>query len=946
MRSVLCRTDRRRTLVRRFTDEQGERKLNGLDYVEVSDDQLTITAYFLGKLPRRLRRERSKLMQHVQLEGGRRIRDVRIVAVEPVYDRDPERDDYLVVRVDKPGDFSTYTLRLVGIPEIDRRYDHVDFSFKANCPSDLDCAADDACLPPQWERPEINYLAKDYASFRQLILDRLALIMPGWQERHVPDLGVTLVELLAYVGDYLSYYQDAVATEAYLDTARQRISVRRHARLVDYILHEGCNARAWVAIETDGDLQLPNADAFYFVTQLAGARHAHAPLLTEEALLETPPAEYDLFEPLVADRDAEIQFYAAHSEIQFYTWGDHECCLLRGATTATLIDGWVYTGEPTTPTQTKSKKPPTEPPRPDPAKLQRRLQLKAGDVLIFEEIIGPKTGLLADADPARRHAVRLTHVEQHDDPLITTSLQVGDETYELPTPVVEITWAEADRLPFPFCLSAVGPAPDCRHIEPISVARGNVILVDHGRTVRPPEWLGRVPAVHSEETCAPACGAGEVTVSAGRYRPRLSRAPLTYSQPLPVDDSESGAMTPAAALLVQDVRQTLPQVRLFTIPPAPGGEAPLFELRDLTDPSLLIEQMHNPANAGAAYLRRRLPPAAQKELEREDAAGPALVSAVIGLLQSLMEQWAPRYDLLGSGPDDRHFVVEIDNDRVAQLRFGDGELGEQPPAGATFYGVYRVGNGAQANVGAATIAHLVTRGLSLSGLQLRVRNPLPAQGGAEAEPVKEVKLFAPAAFRQQLLRAITAADYAHLAQRNLKVENAAATLVWTGSWYEAGVAIDPRGSEGDETLQQMVHEALYPYRRIGHDLAVKRPHYVSLDIALRVCVLPGHLRGHVKAALLAVFSNRVLSGGKRGFFHPDNLTFGEGIYLSQLVATAQAVPGVESVRVIRLQRQYAEPNHELENGVLPLGPLEVARLDNDPSFPEHGALELIMEGGR
>ena len=68
--------------------------------------------------------------------------------------------------------------------------------------------------------------------------------MPDWQETHAPDLGVALVELLAYAGDYLSYYQDAVATEAYLGTARQRISVRRHARLVDYRMHEGCNARA------------------------------------------------------------------------------------------------------------------------------------------------------------------------------------------------------------------------------------------------------------------------------------------------------------------------------------------------------------------------------------------------------------------------------------------------------------------------------------------------------------------------------------------------------------------------------------------------------------------------------------------------------------------------------------------------------------------------------
>ena len=71
--------------------------------------------------------------------------------------------------------------------------------------------------------------------------------MPDWRERNPADLGITLVELLAYAGDQLSYYQDAVATEAYLGTARRRTSVRRHARLVDYPMHDGANARAWLA---------------------------------------------------------------------------------------------------------------------------------------------------------------------------------------------------------------------------------------------------------------------------------------------------------------------------------------------------------------------------------------------------------------------------------------------------------------------------------------------------------------------------------------------------------------------------------------------------------------------------------------------------------------------------------------------------------------------------
>src|SRR6185503_18097601 len=124
---------------------------------------------------------------------------------------------------------------------VDPRYDRAEFAFRTDCPSDLDCKPECVCEPPAFPEPDINYLAKDYASFRQLILDRLAVIMPDWRERHVPDIGVMLVEVLAYAADYLSYYQDSVATEAYLDTARQRISVRRHARLIDYRMHEGCN---------------------------------------------------------------------------------------------------------------------------------------------------------------------------------------------------------------------------------------------------------------------------------------------------------------------------------------------------------------------------------------------------------------------------------------------------------------------------------------------------------------------------------------------------------------------------------------------------------------------------------------------------------------------------------------------------------------------------------
>jgi len=212
-----------------------------------------------------------------------------------------------------------------------------------------------------------------------------------------------------------------------------------------------------------------------------------------------------------------------------------------------------------------------------------------------------------------------------------------------------------------------------------------------------------------------------------------------------------------------------------------------------------------------------------------------------------------------------------------------------------------------------------------------------------------VKLFAPFAFRKELQRAITAQDYATIVMPDFsaQVQRAAATLRWTGSWYEVLVVVDPLGTDvAEPALLQAIATHLERYRRMGQDVVVRSAEYVFLDIAMRVCVKPDYLRGHVKGDLLAVFSDRRLPDGQLGFFHPDNLTFGTGIALSKLVAIAQAVPGVQSATVTKLQRFAEASNGELERGLLSLNPLEVARLDHDPNFPENGQFVLEMRGGR
>jgi hypothetical protein len=859
MNELNCRNELRREAVRQ------RKNLNGLDYLEVGElgGQLRkLTVYFLGKAPVSL------ALSNILIEGGRRIRDINVQKVTVTQTEMAGFDDYMEVITDKEGDFSTYTLRVVdgrdeqGVwqrhPSFDVRYDRVEFSFKVDCPSDLDCMQEAVCPPEKREQPEINYLAKDYSSFRQLILDRLALVMPDWRERHVPDLGITLVELLAYVGDHLSYFQDAVATEAYLDTARQRISVRRHVRLVDYLMHEGCNARTWVCVETNSNLTLDPRDIF-FITALDGV----SPVVTKQALQSQNLGRYEIFEPMT---ETSIALYLGQHEIQFYTWGDEACCLPRGTTMATLTGDWVEEPTPAKAQECDHHFEGTEePPLPEsvPTAAGKKLHLKSGDVLIFEEVIGPKTGNPADADPKHRHAVRLTDIRHGYDPLYPEIA------------ITEITWAEEDALPFPLCLSALDPPPQCEVIENISVARGNLILVDHGATIE--EELDPVQIKKTLEECDCLGAVAETVVIPERYEPVLKHGPLTFRQAI-------GAGIPASRMLVQDARQALPQVKLT------------------------------------------------------GTASAAVVS-----------EWIPQQDLLGSHHKDHHFVTEMDNDGRAHLRFGDDELGQRPEAGIRFNAVYRVGTGPVGNVGSGAVRHLVTGKTSLSGGVLNIRNPLPIVGGTPPEPLAEVKLFASRAFRKRLERAITPADYAAIVMREFpsKVQRAAAALRWNGSWYEVRVVVDPFGrEEADDALLKEIECKLYRYRRIGHDLAVKSAQRVPLEIVLSVCVLPGYLRGHVKAALRDVLSNRMLPDGRLGFFHPDKLTFGDGIYLSQLVATAQAVSGVESVRVDTFQRAVEPANDEIEHGLLPLGSLEIARLDNDPSFPENGRLTLKMGGGR
>ena len=1080
--------------------------LNGIDYLEVlglevssalgSPPQQTLLIYCLNALPTTFSLSPSNLL----IVGGESITQVAAVWVAPASappaapKTTAQEQKYfatlsanvLVVRTNKAGDFSTYQLRLVNnavqaaedpfaVTEVLTGFDpqlaEVSFSFKVECGPDFDCGPQTStCSQTPLTPPPINYLAKDYGSFRTLILDRLNQLLPNWGASSEADLGIVLAELIAYAGDHLSYQQDAVATEAYLETARSRISLRRHALLVDYHVHDGCNARTWIQVQVGG-----TTGQGVFLDRTLTRFYTYAPGMpaslavgagNEEAALSSG---VQVFEPM---QDALL--YLEHNQMSFYTWGNVDCCLPAGATEATLKGSY-----------------PT---------------LQPGDVLIFQEVLGPQTGNAADADLRHRCAVRLTQVAIRGakgqplvDPLFSNAA------------VTEIQWSQADAPLFPVCISSTYTDANGSKttVTDVSVVYGNVVLADHGLSISG-KTLGTVPPPRillPPSPTADRCQMNAPTPLPVRFRPPLPDSPLTQAVPVtmagspvtpgvvllggvnPVSLTDSdgvvclmvgaadpldwpqlfgvlvtkNATTPAnfdlsvvynppggavgigkqvtvesfpnLSLTTTDPHYVVTQIntlsRLIQVPSsyappktAPAGfptaptmlsntgainlqdtsspavtyltvqaTSPIGWLQDFgvlvngseedgaafdlavvysppssgvgVPPQVIVEQFTNLSLAtmgGQFNLSSQLvtiknlaqapdPSLSAHDLLSFDPAEAVPEISLQGTFDGATSLWSPEQDLLENTESDQVFVVEIESNGSATLRFAtpadpnstsEQTNGMVPEPSTTFVANYRIGNGSAGNVGAGSLSHLAAGDARI----LTCTNPLAASGGTDPETNDQIRRRAPQAYLAQE-RSVTMADYEDIAETNSQVEQAVASLRWTGSWYSVFIAVEPRGG-GNLTpaLQTALKNNVERYRLAGRDLKLESPQYLSLQIALQVCVDPNYFQADVQRSLLQVLGNQILPNGQKGFFYPDNFTFGQTVYLSPVYAAARSVAGVISVTATQFQPQGVNSSQYLTSGQIPLGTLQVARLENDPSFPDHGQLTLVMQGGK
>ena len=279
--------------------------------------------------------------------------------------------DTLLLTTSSIGDYSTYTLGVAfddpaGDTLIDPLFAELPFKFRPGC-FNLNCAPAFEIGAAAAELPAIDYLARDFDSIKHVLINAMRSRVPEWEPTSEADLDMVVLDLIAADADELCDFQDRVMQEAYLGLARKRVSLARHARLMDYHIHQGNQASTWLVAEVATDMVLPAGSGVW-----------------TGAAWNSPDA-------VIFATDTAQECLAHLNRLDLYTWGGAVIALDVGATEAEL-----------------ALPAPLNPLLEGDAQILRD-HLRRPDIryLVIEERLNPETGTVNGRDIGKRQLLRL-----------------------------------------------------------------------------------------------------------------------------------------------------------------------------------------------------------------------------------------------------------------------------------------------------------------------------------------------------------------------------------------------------------------------------------------------------------------------------------------------------------------------------------------------------------
>ena len=282
--------------------------------------------------------------------------------------------------------------------------------------------------------------------------------------------------------------------------------------------------------------------------------------------------------------------------------------------------------------------------------------------------------------------------------------------------------------------------------------------------------------------------------------------------------------------------------------------------------------------------------------------------------------WQEADSFAGAGPGDRVYVTSVGDDGRVRVTFGDGVRGARLPTGQeNVRAHYRVGLGSAGNVAVGQVSQLTTRPLGVSG----VSNPLPGTGGADPDDAAQARRGIPLSLTA-LDRLVGVTDYENFARARAGIGRASARRLYDGMREVVHVTVAGAGDiplTSDSDIVVDLRTALVAYGDPQLPVAVGIRQAILLVIAASVRVDALHtwelVEPQVRAALIA----------RLGFSARE---LGQPAYLSEVIATVQAVPGVDYVDVTTFA---GVPDSETPTGLQDLAAALTAPADVIPALP-------------
>jgi len=252
-------------------------------------------------------------------------------------------------------------------------------------------------------------------------------------------------------------------------------------------------------------------------------------------------------------------------------------------------------------------------------------------------------------------------------------------------------------------------------------------------------------------------------------------------------------------------------------------------------------------------------------------------------------EWKEVPSLFPAGPQDRVYVVRIDDDAVATVIFGDGEHGARLPTGQeNVIARYRSGIGPAGEVDPHTLIILPQRPPGVAS----VDNPAAAGGASPPETLADARANAPLAV-VTLDRVVALRDYQDFARAYGGIAKARASVVRGRTATFVVVTVTGTGGNDvpDQTLNAL-RDTLDARRDQAAAMLVLGYDTARFRVSVDVLAAPDRDRDVVKAAV---------TDALRAAFAVDRRDFGQAVTVAEVTAVVHGVAGLVACRVTDLR---------------------------------------------